>query len=170
MDYIGPFLYILPAYIANGAPVLFGGGRPIDGGRKMADGRRVLGDSKTIRGLASGITAGMLTGVILSTAVPGAFLPQFPFWTKMAIALLLSLGTMLGDLAGSFVKRRIGMAAGEPFFLLEQLLFFVAALAFSLAVYLPDLAEVLYLFAVTFALHVLTNIVAHRLKLKRVPW
>jgi hypothetical protein len=29
------FWFVLPAYVANASPVVFGGGRPIDGGRKF---------------------------------------------------------------------------------------------------------------------------------------
>ena len=49
---IYPLLYILPAYVANGAPVIFGGGTPLDFGRKLG-GKPIFGNHKTIRGLIS---------------------------------------------------------------------------------------------------------------------
>ncbi|MFH1106615.1 MAG: CDP-2,3-bis-(O-geranylgeranyl)-sn-glycerol synthase [Candidatus Micrarchaeota archaeon] len=170
MDYVGLVLFALPAYIANGAPVLFGGGRPVDGGAYFYDGRRLFGDSKTVRGLVSGVAAGMAAAVLLAYAVPALFLPQFPFATKMLVAFLLSAGTLCGDLLGSFLKRRMGLTPGEHFFITDQVLFFAVALAFSSVVYLPSYDGVLYLFIVTFALHILSNMAAHRLKLKNVPW
>ncbi|MDE1847254.1 MAG: CDP-archaeol synthase, partial [Candidatus Micrarchaeota archaeon] len=51
---IYPILFILPAYVANGAPVLFGGGRPIDGGAKLWGGY-IFGPNQTVRGLISGL-------------------------------------------------------------------------------------------------------------------
>ncbi|MDK2383642.1 MAG: CDP-archaeol synthase, partial [Candidatus Korarchaeota archaeon] len=56
--------YILPAYMANMSPVIFGGGRPLDMGKKFLDGRRILGDHKTIKGFASGILIGTLVGCL----------------------------------------------------------------------------------------------------------
>ncbi|MFH1199711.1 MAG: CDP-2,3-bis-(O-geranylgeranyl)-sn-glycerol synthase [Candidatus Micrarchaeota archaeon] len=170
MDLLSLFLFALPAYIANGAPVLFGGGRPIDGGRSFADGRRILGASKTVRGFFSGFACGLLTSLILGLAVPGLFLPQFGLPLKLAAGMLLSLGAMVGDLLGSFAKRRMGVAPGEPFFLTDQLLFFACALAFCAPLLLPPYEEILVLFVLTFALHVLSNFIAHRLRLKAVPW
>jgi len=36
--------FILPAYIANGTPVVLGGGPPIDGGKGLSDGYRIFDD------------------------------------------------------------------------------------------------------------------------------
>ncbi|MCD6461852.1 MAG: CDP-archaeol synthase [Thermoplasmata archaeon] len=36
--------FFMPAYVANPAAVLLGGGPPVDMGRCMSDGRRVPGD------------------------------------------------------------------------------------------------------------------------------
>ena len=46
--------YIFPAYCANGAPVLFGGGKPIDLGKNFPDGRPIFGSHKTYRGFILG--------------------------------------------------------------------------------------------------------------------
>src|SRR3990172_8601162 len=56
------FWFFLPAYVANPAAVLFGGGRPVDGGRVLADGQRLLGDGKTWRGFGGGVSMGILVG------------------------------------------------------------------------------------------------------------
>jgi CDP-2,3-bis-(O-geranylgeranyl)-sn-glycerol synthase len=46
---------IFPAYCANAAPVIFGGGSPIDAGKIFLDGRPILGSRKTIRGFFAGL-------------------------------------------------------------------------------------------------------------------
>jgi len=56
------YLY-LPAYVANAAPVLLGGGKPLDGGRLWIDGRPILGGHKTFRGVFSALILGTLTGL-----------------------------------------------------------------------------------------------------------
>ena len=51
-------LFYLPAYVANGSPVVFskiyGPGHPIDMGIVFSDGKRLLGDGKTFEGFITG--------------------------------------------------------------------------------------------------------------------
>ncbi|MGC8478320.1 MAG: CDP-2,3-bis-(O-geranylgeranyl)-sn-glycerol synthase [Candidatus Micrarchaeia archaeon] len=155
-----PVIYILPAYVANGAPVIFGGGKPLDMGKKLG-GLRLFGDNKTIRGTAAALLSGIAVGVI-----------EFPFFKYMlAISILLSAGTVFGDLLGSFLKRRIGLKPGAPFPVMDQYGFFIFAMLFAapLGNY-PSLYGILLLVALTGILHVLTNKGAHKLHLKKVPW
>ena len=57
--------FIFPAYCANAAPVIFGGGFPIDGGRVFRDGRPIFGLHKTVRGFLAGLAIGTLVGLFL---------------------------------------------------------------------------------------------------------
>jgi CDP-2,3-bis-(O-geranylgeranyl)-sn-glycerol synthase len=168
---------MLPAYVPNNAAVLFGGGRPIDGGRTMG-GRRLLGDGKTWRGTAAGIVTGAVVALVLDAvrppvaAVLGVDLPGFP----PAVVLALPVGAMVGDMAASFLKRRLGTERGAPVPGLDQLDFVVGALAFAAAAAprwfaatftLPALAVVL---VATPLLHLVTNAGAYLLGLKPDPW
>ncbi len=145
--------YILPSYVANMSPVIFGGGRPLDMGRKFLDGRRILGDHKTIKGFASGILIGTLVGCLQGRSLAG---------------FLLSLGAMLGDSLGSFVKRRMGIEAGGSAPLLDQEGFLIASILLAYPVEPLDMGSILFLLVVTPALHKGTNVIAHRLGLKGV--
>ncbi|MDE1855927.1 MAG: CDP-2,3-bis-(O-geranylgeranyl)-sn-glycerol synthase [Candidatus Micrarchaeota archaeon] len=157
---IYPILFILPAYVANGAPVLFGGGRPIDLGRKLGS-KPVLGKNKTYRGLIAGILVGTLIGFGESYLLP----------FMLAIAIAESLGTHFGDLFGSFVKRRLGMKSGQSNALMDQYLFVIFAILFAAPLgHLPEIWGIVFILIITGTLHLLTNTVAHRLKLKEVPW
>ncbi|HIH20281.1 TPA: CDP-2,3-bis-(O-geranylgeranyl)-sn-glycerol synthase [Candidatus Micrarchaeota archaeon] len=173
MNFLELLLLILPAYVSNGAPVVFGGGKPFDFGAKFSDGRRVFGDSKTIRGFVSGVIAGTLAGMVVASVV--SFLPWLSFTDKLVLAFLTSLGAMAGDLLGSFAKRRLGLPPGSQYFLLDQLLFIIAALVFAFA-YAPRIVvelngwDAFALLVLTYFLHLFFNWVAHRLKLKNVPW
>jgi CDP-2,3-bis-(O-geranylgeranyl)-sn-glycerol synthase len=167
-------LYILPSYFANSTPVLLGGGAPIDGGRRLGDGQRVLGDGKTVRGFFTGVSAGVLAGAVEGLLLPGtscdiygAGLPAY-----VLAGLLLGLGTMVGDLAGSFVKRRQKLAQGKPSLLLDQLTFLIFAIAFSypLAAHFLTLPGIIFLLVLTYFVHVGANVLANRLGLKKVPW
>ncbi|MFH1443260.1 MAG: CDP-2,3-bis-(O-geranylgeranyl)-sn-glycerol synthase [Candidatus Micrarchaeota archaeon] len=177
MDIIEIILFMLPAYIANSAPVLLSGWGPLDRKALFGDGNRILGDSKTIRGTLGGIVAGILVGAILSYNISIYLLsplgtPDFGFDDKMLISSLMVLGAILGDLLGSFIKRRLEIKPGEPFLLTDQLLFILMAIAFSTIpkgffISLYDLGAVLI---ITLFLHFAANIIAHRLNLKKVPW
>ncbi len=157
---IYPIIYIFPAYAANGAPVLFGGGAPLDFKRKIG-GKRIFGDNKTIRGTAAALLIGILAGALESLA--------FPFMLK--IAILLTIGAIFGDLLGSFIKRRLDFKSGRSFPIMDQFGFVVCALIFAFWLgNLPMLYGLAFIIVLTGVLHPLTNVGAHLLKLKSVPW
>lgn len=158
--FLYPIIYIFPAYAANGAPVLFGGGKPLDLGRTFM-GKRIFGPNKTIRGTLSSIAVGIVVGAI-----------EYPFLHYMLpISVLLALGANAGDLLGSFVKRRLNLKSGAGAPVLDQYGFFVFALLFAFWLgHLPGLYGLLFLVALTGFLHIATNMGAYALKLKRVPW
>jgi CDP-2,3-bis-(O-geranylgeranyl)-sn-glycerol synthase len=155
-----PIIYIFPAYAANGAPVLFGRGKPLDLGRKLR-GKRIFGDHKTMRGTLSSLAAGIAVGLI-----------EYPFLHYMLpIAIMLTIGANFGDLAGSFAKRRLGFKPGRILPVIDQYGFFAAALLFAFWLgNMPHAYGMLFLIVLTGVMHPLTNIAAHRLKLKDVPW
>jgi len=155
-----PIIYILPAYVANGAPVLFGGGKPLDFDRKI-NGKRIFGNHKTIRGTVSSLIAGIIIGLL-----------EYPFLHYMlGIAILLAVGANIGDLLGSFLKRQIAFKPGKSAPILDQYGFFVLALLVALPLgHLPDIYGIIFLVILTGVMHPLTNLGAYLLKLKEVPW
>ncbi|MEM2874497.1 MAG: CDP-2,3-bis-(O-geranylgeranyl)-sn-glycerol synthase [Candidatus Hadarchaeales archaeon] len=154
--------FILPAYVANAAPVVVGGGRPLDGGRKMSDGRPVFGPGKTVRGLVGGLMAGFLVGVIqFLITLSAAYLVQ---------ALLMSAGALSGDLLGSFMKRRMGVPRGGAAPLLDQLGFLAFALLFVAPLAFPGWDSVVVLVVITPPLHLATNFLGYRAGLKSRPY
>lgn len=171
MDFAAMIAFILPAYAANAAPVLFGGGKSkVDLGRNFLDGRRVLGESKTYRGLLAGVLAGTAVGALLALWLPALFLSSLALQDKIMAGLLLSVGTMFGDLLGSFLKRRVGITQSARHEFYDQLLFLAGALAFASPLHLPSWDEALLLLAATYLLHKFFNWLAHKLNLKKVPW
>ena len=167
-------LYILPSYFANSVPVLLGGGAPVDGGRKMADGQRIFGDGKTVRGFFAGIAAGTLVGALEGLLLSGGTWDIYGtgISTYVLAGFLLGTGTMAGDLLGSFIKRRQKIARGKPSLITDQLMFLFVALLFSypLASGFLTLEAIIFLAVLTYFVHVVANVLAHRLGLKKVPW
>ncbi len=164
---IYPILYILPAYAANGLPVLFGGNyifksvaAPIDGGRKFM-GKPLFGANKTWRGLVGGLACGFIVA-----AVEGHFIPIL-----FAVGVLSSIGTHVGDLLASFVKRRRGVRTGESTFLLDAYMFLIFAFLFAAFLgNLPGIPGIIFIVILTGVLHRATNIGAYKLNIKKVPW
>ena len=90
------------------------------------------------------------------------------------LALLIPLGALLGDLTGAFIKRRIGIAPGGLLPIVDQIDFVVGAVVFAIPL-APDLLAVSWAVAVTVLLitppiHLFTNYLAYKLKLKKNPW
>ncbi len=89
----------------------------------------------------------------------------------LILGIALSLGTHAGDLLGSFVKRRMGKKSGANMPIIDQYLFLVFALLFAYPFgNAPGIFGIVFLFILTGILHKLTNVLAHRAKLKEVPW
>ena len=141
--------------------MIFGGGRPIDSGRTLSDGQRILGDHKTIRGFASGLVVGGIVGVFESLLLAQNLL---------MIAILASLGALLGDLAGAFAKRRLRIKPGRPLPVLDQLDFAIGAIMMLAIVSNVSLGTILIVILVTPPIHLLTNVGAFALGLKSTYW
>ncbi|AMQ18666.1 CDP-2,3-bis-(O-geranylgeranyl)-sn-glycerol synthase [Thermococcus peptonophilus] len=161
------FWYILPAYFANASPVLVGGGRPIDGGRVWRDGRRLLGDGKTRRGFIGGVLIGTLVGVVQYFITPGFY---GSLETAVKLAFLLSFGALVGDLVGSFIKRRANLPRGYPAVGLDQLGFLISALAFAYPVKTLSSGQIIFLLVVSPFIHWGANYFAYKMGWKSVPW
>ncbi len=174
---------ILPAFAANSGAVFFGGGRPVDGGKFHRDGRRYLGDGKTWRGVIGGITFGVFIGVLQIIANSFSEWPEFTFGFfphNLVVAFSLAFGALLGDMIGSYFKRRMGKERGSKAPILDQydflIMAFVLVLVFEagwfLEHYINDYAflGLIAVMAITPILHRLSNIIGYRIGRKEVPW
>lgn len=152
---------IVPAYCTNGAPILFGGGPPIDFGKSLYDGQRIFGDNKTIRGFLGGLAIGAIIGAA-----------GFYLFSKdvLLISILASLGAMLGDLAGAFLKRRLKIRPGGSLPIVDQLDFVLGALLLVYPFHQITVGAVLIMLIVTPPIHLLTNVGAHSIGLKSAYW
>lgn len=177
--------FILPAYVANSTPVnvskigfLQRYATPIDGGRTWR-GVRIFGDGKTWRGFFSGITAGTIIGILqMNFQQQSAELLQNFFDNPLTLpqmsielAFMLSLGTIIGDMVASFVKRRVGLSPGDPAPLLDQLNFIFGAFFFAwLLTGSINEEYFLILVIITPIVHIFGNFIAWLWNLKKEPW
>ena len=175
------FWLTLPAMAANPMAVLFGGGRPVDFGKSFKNGKRVLGDGKTWRGLAGGTASGTALGFIL--IVIGLLLGSNCFGTfphSLVIVFTLSFGALLGDMLGSFIKRRLDRKRGAKTPILDQYDFLIGAYILVLVVdwnwfvssFITGTAflALVAVLVVTPILHRGMNILGYKMGKKKEPW
>jgi CDP-2,3-bis-(O-geranylgeranyl)-sn-glycerol synthase len=176
--------FMIPAYVANPSAVLFGGGRPMDSGKSLSDGKRVFGDGKTWRGFIGGVFAGIFIGLVLHGLAHFLYIevlifdPWFP--NALFIISLLALGSMTGDLVGSFVKRRLDFKRGSKtpfidiysFLLITFLILLVFQWNWTVAHYFYNeyIIGFITVMVATPLLHRGVNIIGHRMGRKDVPW
>jgi CDP-2,3-bis-(O-geranylgeranyl)-sn-glycerol synthase len=164
MQLLEPVHLMLPAYCANmAAPFAkfwLGWNRPIN--------RRWLGDHKTVVGFLFGVAAGVLVSYLQSR------IPWSPWGSDpsnwLAVGYAQGIGAMCGDSAKSFVKRRIGVAPGQPWIPADQLDFIVGALLLAWPWLGLRMLDVAVIMAFTFVAHIVVNHIAFRLGIRDTRW
>lgn len=100
--------------------------QPIDGGRLWYDGRPILGSGKTWEGFVWSIFfATAISWVLAMVMMIAGWSPVSDAWGEsIEVALFhvtaMSVGALLGDLAKSFIKRRLGYPSGAPWPIVDQ--------------------------------------------------
>jgi CDP-2,3-bis-(O-geranylgeranyl)-sn-glycerol synthase len=152
--------FIFPAYCTNAVPVIAGGGPPLDLGKNFLDGKPIFGKNKTFRGFFFGLAIGVAVGLVESIF----------FGYPLLFSVLSPLGALMGDLAGAFLKRRLGIAPGGLLPIIDQIDFAVGAILFSLPLAMMYWQLAITVIITTAPIHLLTNFLAYKLKLKNNPW
>lgn len=107
----------------------------------------------------------------------GGYSP-FGFIILLIRIILVSYGASFGDLAGSFLKRRLNYPSGAPFWIVDQLDFALGAIIFaSIPAFIfpglyfaPDLNIIIFLMIITPSISIIANTVAYVVGWKDVPW
>ncbi|MFW9984187.1 MAG: CDP-2,3-bis-(O-geranylgeranyl)-sn-glycerol synthase [Candidatus Odinarchaeota archaeon] len=178
------FWYILPAYVANGFAVFakfFAFPHLIDGGRVLKDERFIFGPGKSWEGFFIGFISGVCVGflqvftapflealIVQYLILPPEFVPIVLL--SIPLVIMVALGALIGDLIGSFIKRRMNISRGRPAPLLDQLDFLIMAIIFGWLIIPLPLIFVVFLLIVTPIIHLLANVIGYFLRLKKVPW
>lgn len=159
--------FILPAYVANMGPVAAAslplGAEPISS--------NLFGPNKTWRGFLAGYLGAFLVLFIQTKiSLPHPTFLNYATINPFLYAIPFGLGALAGDLIKSFFKRKIGIKSGGPWPPFDQLDFIIGALiALSPLVVLP-VENILVILLLTPLLHLLTNITAYLIGLKKVWW
>ncbi|TSC63379.1 MAG: hypothetical protein G01um1014106_508 [Parcubacteria group bacterium Gr01-1014_106] len=172
-------LYLfLPAYVANMAPVfakrftLFPTlACPLDRGMMLA-GQPFLGPHKTVRGVLTGVLAGIATAALQRfLAERSAFFSGISSEPHFALSALvwggaLGGGALLGDLVKSFLKRRFGIPSGQRWIPWDQLDYALGGLLVGSLVYPFSWQMTAVILIATPLLGLLVNMIGYVLSMK----
>lgn len=173
-------LYLmLPAYLANMAPVFAGKiwghkfSLPLDLGQKY-HGQDILGKNKTWRGLIVAVITAIVVVYIQGALMNNKFFSSLSLFDYTAIdpivyGFILGFGVILGDAIKSFFKRRKNLKPGDKWLPWDQL-DFLGALLLLLFIYQPAWQIFLIILIISPLLPMATNWLGFKLKIKKVSW
>ena len=156
--------FMLPAYAANMTPPFLkywkGWNPPIA--------RQSLGSHKTVLGFASGVCAAVVVVFIQSVVPWDGRLVAYEGW--LGLGLRFGVGAMAGDSLKSFVKRRVGVAPGEPWIPFDQVDFAIGALVLTLGRAALSWLDWTVILVFSAGAHVVVTRFAYRLKIRDAKW
>jgi len=162
---IAGLLYLMaPAYLANMTPPFTrfwpGWNRPIS--------ERWLGSHKTVVGAVAGMAVAVVVALIQSRMSWRGSVVDYRKWPL--IGLLLGAGAMGGDVAKSFLKRRLGIAPGARWIPADQLDFVIGALILIAPLARLTWVDVALTLAISFVGDVAVNQIAFMLGVRDTKW
>ncbi|MDD5681346.1 MAG: CDP-archaeol synthase [Candidatus Omnitrophica bacterium] len=180
------FWYLLPAALGNHAascgnrlwlPKIFKIGLakiaiPVDSGIRW-HGKEIFGRNKTWRGLLVGIATGIFTaGIQAFLFFNMNFFKTNTFidYEKINFVILGALmggGALTGDLAKSFIKRRLDISPGKPWFPWDQLDWIAGAMLFSSITYVPSIKIALVTAVLYVGIHLCSDRIVCRMGIKK---
>jgi CDP-2,3-bis-(O-geranylgeranyl)-sn-glycerol synthase len=176
------FYFFLPAYFTNMIPslsaqtgVLNKLGKPIDSGRQF-NGRPLLGDHKTWRGPLLGAPVGFLLIFLQKWLfLNSSFFREISLLNYQNIdiwlfALLITTGTVGGDLFFALIKRRLDLKPGARFVPFDQVNYVIGSAVFLAPFFEISIFVWLTLLVLTFLLHIIATQVGFLLGLSRSKW
>jgi len=129
----------LPAILKRGLAKL---AHPVDFGIQWR-GKEIFGKNKTWRGLLVGVTVGIFVAGIQALLFfktdffRNNTLVDYQKVNFILFGALSGGGALVGDLVKSFIKRRLNVPPGKPWFPWDQLDWIAGAIALSSIVYVP---------------------------------
>ncbi len=102
----------------------------------------------------------------------------FGYLTLILRIFLCAYGAAIGDLIGSFIKRRLNLSRGKPLWVIDQLDFAVFSMILTSIpslimpeIFLPlDFLIISFILILTFSIAILANTIAYFVGLKSIPW
>jgi CDP-2,3-bis-(O-geranylgeranyl)-sn-glycerol synthase len=189
------FLILVPAFVTNGMMVIAGTLKikrfPIDNGKTFKDGERIFGEGKSWNGFIGGWISGFLISAAICwffflkiqeaeiysgfKFIDQAYITNFisaalnptTYWLSQCF---IALGSPVGDLIGSFFKRRKKVKRGEVYLFWDQNDFVIVSSLIACIWYPYDWYFWIFVLLITPILTALANWVGYLIGKKDVPW
>lgn len=169
---MSPFNYLaaavwfyLPAFIANAVPVFVGKSTWLAPYR-IPVWEKGLGKNKSWAGVVAAVIAGVLTGWLQIALTPWE---QFTgSWPWIGWSALIALGAMVGDCVKSYFKRRLGIAPGGAWPVIDGIDYVVGALILGLPMFVPSWQIAVALLIAGPILSLLANVFSYTMGWKNV--
>lgn len=148
--------------LANGTPVIAKkllGVRlafPLDGGKPFIDGRPLFGESKTIRGIISSLIVTTIGALVIGYS--------------LQLGLIFAAASISGDLASSFIKRRLGYPPSSRALGLDQLPESILPLLFCWQALGLDITTAVIIVGLFFAGELVLSRLLFRLNIRDRPY
>ncbi len=162
--------FFLPAYFANMCPVISSAlklpfGYPIN--------EKLFGAHKTYRGFVFGFIGAFVILIIQTYLFQNEIMKELAIldysYSRIPLyAFVFGVGALFGDIVKSFCKRRLKIPPGSAFVPFDQIDFILGAFLFSLPFFSIPLENIVAALLITPILHLITNIAAYSLGLKKV--
>ncbi|MBI2654417.1 CDP-2,3-bis-(O-geranylgeranyl)-sn-glycerol synthase [Candidatus Woesearchaeota archaeon] len=170
------FYLMLPAYFANMAPVIVKKinllAFPIDFNKRIGN-KPILGKNKTFRGLIFGVIFAIIVAYLQFLLYGAELFRNFSFLNYqnwLLFGFLMGLGALVGDLAKSFIKRRLGLKPSERFVPVDQIDFVIGALVFVMPLLEITFKIFLTSLILSFVLDIIINHIAFHLRVRNEKW
>ena len=167
------FYFICPAYCANMAPVFARRinflNYPVDFGQKLLS-APLFGKNKTWRGIVFAVIVAIVIFWLQMLIGVNSFLDYSTFSLASGALFggLLGLGAMVGDLFGSFIKRRFRIRPGKSFVPLDQIDLALGAILLTLPLYRYTWLQVFWVLLLTFFITQIANYIGYCFKIREV--
>ena len=180
-DILAAIWFFLPAGFANSAPVfrkyfpiIKEWNYPVDFKKNFKD-KRILGDNKTVGGFFFGFLIALIT-VVLQVVLFDKFeaIKDISYLDYMnvnvfSLAAVLSMGALGGDAIKSFFKRQLGIKPGKSWVPFDQIDYIIGGLIGSIIFIQLEATDYLTVALVWFVIHLLSNWVGYKLKIREQP-
>lgn len=173
--------FFLPAYFANMAPpiakrlkILESFAVPVDFNKKLF-GKPVFGNHKTWRGIIVSLFSSLFAVFLQRLLFSLHFFRQISLlnYSQKEVfffGFLMGFGQILGDLTFAFIKRRLNLPPGSPFFPFDQTNYVIGNFFILQPIFKLPLSFWLTLFIFTFFLHIFVNRLGYHLKIHQAKW
>lgn len=156
----------LPSAMANMSPVIFQKINFLN----ISINKKLFGENKTYRGFFFGILLSIIVALLQKYLSAPQINIEILDYSKINILLfgfLMGFGALLGDLAKSFIKRKLNIKSGMPFIPLDQIDWIIGANMILVFYINLKIDIVIYSILILGTLHFLINIISYKLKIRK---